>query len=279
MVVQLVDNTLEFVTTAVVRTGAQLLVVIGVVFALAVVLWFVSQGIRGMVSSRIGMVYYYLVAPGVICHETGHALGCLLTGTKITKFVPFKPSSDGTLGYVSHELPDGGSFLGNVAQFVISTGPVWFGSAVILSLSYLVGGAGLLPDVETYFPERTPPATWEYGSNVFLAAFQMLRNAACVCNWRSPWIALYLYAVFCIASEITLSGPDLKGMWKGGAAIVAVLFGINLLPYVGGWLNAGIVWCKPYLFLVQVVLAFVLLMDAAFFGVAFLLTRLIKRSV
>ena len=53
---------------------------------------------------------------------------------------------------------------------------------------------------------------------------------------------------------------------------------LSLLLHVGGWLNAGIVWCKPYLFLVQVVLAFVLLMDAAFFGVAFLLTRLIKRS-
>ena len=270
------NSVLEFISAAAARTGAQLLVVFGVVFVLAVVLWFVSQGIRGMVSSRIGMAYYYLVAPGVACHETGHALGCILTGTKIDGFVPFRPSSDGTLGYVSHELPDGGSFLGNVAQFVISTGPVWFGSAVILGLSYLFGGAGLLPDVRSYFPEGTPPATWEYISNVFLAAFQMLRNAACVWNWHSPWIALYLYAVFCIASEITLSGPDLKGMWKGCAAIVVVLFGVNLLPYVGGWLNMGIVWAKPCLFLVQTVLAFVLLMDLVFFVVAFVFSRVFR---
>ena len=271
------EGALHYLTTAVARTGAQLLVVFGVVFALAVVLWFVSQGIRGMVSSRIGMAYYYFVGPGVVCHETGHALGCVLTGTKIAEFVPFKPSSDGTLGYVSHELPDGGSFLGNVAQFVISTGPVWFGSAVILGLSYLVGGAGILPDMQTYFPEGTPPATWEYISNVFLAAWQMLGNAVCVWNWRSLWIALYLYAVFCIASEITLSGPDLKGMWKGCAAIIIVLFGVNLLPYVGGWLNAGIVWAKPYLFLVQAVLAFVLLLDGIFFAVAFALSRMFGR--
>ena len=270
-------NILHYITAAVARTSAQLLVVFGIVFALAVILWFVSQGIRGMVSSRIGMIYYYLVAPGVACHETGHALGCLLTGTRIAEFVPFRPSSDGTLGYVSHELPDGGSFLGNVAQFVISTGPVWFGSAVILGLSYLVGGAGFLPDVRTCFPEGTPPATYEYVSNVFLAAWQMLRNAVCVWNWRSPWIALYLYAVFCIASEITLSGPDLKGMWKGCAAIVVVLFCVNLLPYVGDWLNAGIIWAKPYLFLVQTVLAFVLLLDGVFFAVVFGLSRLIGR--
>lgn len=107
-------------------------------------------------------------------------LGCLLTGTKIVEFVPFDPSSDGTLGYVSHELPDGGGFLGNVAQFIISSGPVWFGSTVILALSCFVGGVGLLPDVQTYFPEGIPPATLDYIVNVFLAAFQMLRNAVCV---------------------------------------------------------------------------------------------------
>ena len=264
----------QYIATAVVRTGVQLLSVFGLVFALSAALWFVSQRIRGMVSSRVGMSYYYFFAPGVACHETGHALGCLLTGTKIAEFVPFRPSSDGTLGYVAHEFPGGGSFLGNVAQFVISTGPVWFGSAVILALSYLAGGAGLLPDAQTYFPEGAPPATLDYVSNVFLAAWQMLRNAACVWNWRSPWTALYLYAVFCVASEITLSGSDLKGMWKGCVTIVVVLFCVNLLPYVGGWLNTGIVWAKPYLFLVQVVLAFVLLLDCVFFAAAFALSRL-----
>ena len=274
----LMDAIVHYIMTAVARTGVQLLVMFGVLFALSIVLWFLSQGIRGAISSRIGMFYYYLVAPGVVCHEMGHAFGCLLTGTKIVEFVPFNPSSDGTLGYVSHELPDGGSFLGNIAQFVISTGPVWFGSAVILALSYLVSGAGFLPDVQMYFPEGTPPATYDYVSNVFLAAWQMLRNAVCVWSWRSPWIALYLYAVFCIASEITLSGSDLRGMWKGCAAIVVVLFALNLLPYVGGWLNVGIVWAKPCLFLVQVVLAFVLLMDCAFFCAALALARLLKRN-
>lgn len=272
------DVIVHCVMTAVARTGAQLLVIFGIVFVLSIALWFVSQGIRGVISSRIGILYYYLVAPGVVCHETGHALGCLLTGTKIVEFVPFNPSSDGTLGYVSHELPDGGSFLGGIAQFVISTGPVWFGSVVILAMSHFVSGAGLIPDAQMYFPEGTPPATYDYVSNVFLAAWEMIRNAVCVWNWRSPWFALYLYATFCIVSEITLSGSDLKGMWKGCAAIAVVLFAVNLLPFAGGLLNAGIVWVKPCLFLVQVVLAFVLLMDCVFFCVALVLTRLLKRN-
>ena len=64
------ESVLQYITMAVARTGAQLLVVFGVVFALAVVLWFVSQGIRGMVSARIGMIYYYLVAPSGSSCET-----------------------------------------------------------------------------------------------------------------------------------------------------------------------------------------------------------------
>ena len=102
------EGALYYIANAGAHTGTQLLAVSGLVLALAVVLWFVSQGIRGMASSSIGMAYYYIVAPGVICHETGHALGCILTGTKIVKFVPFHPTRDGTLGYISHIEPKSG---------------------------------------------------------------------------------------------------------------------------------------------------------------------------
>jgi hypothetical protein len=52
-------------------------------------------------------VFYLLVFPGVILHEGAHYLACLLTGTKVFRFVPFSPrrSADGrlVLGYVRHE--------------------------------------------------------------------------------------------------------------------------------------------------------------------------------
>jgi len=51
--------------------------------------------------------FYLLVAPGVALHETAHYLACLLTGTRVGRFVPFSPSlsQDGRLrlGYVKHE--------------------------------------------------------------------------------------------------------------------------------------------------------------------------------
>jgi hypothetical protein len=52
-------------------------------------------------------VFYLLVFPGVILHEGAHYLACLLTGTKVFRFVPFSPRrpADGrlVLGYVRHE--------------------------------------------------------------------------------------------------------------------------------------------------------------------------------
>ena len=40
----------------------------------------------------------------------------------------------------------------------------------------------------------------------------------------------------------------------------------NLFPWAGGWFNMGIVWAKPYLFLVLAVLAFGLRLDGIFFS-------------
>ena len=64
------------------------------------------SGLRG--GATLGRaVFYLLVFPGVILHESAHYLGCLLTGTKVFRFAPFSPrrSGDGrlVLGYVRHE--------------------------------------------------------------------------------------------------------------------------------------------------------------------------------
>jgi len=59
-------------------------------------------------GSGIGKAaFYLLVLPGVTVHESAHYLACLLTGTRVGRFVPFLPRNlpDGRLrlGYVRHE--------------------------------------------------------------------------------------------------------------------------------------------------------------------------------
>ena len=67
-------------------------------------------GLLGFRSGGAGLgrvAYYLLVLPGVTLHEAAHYLACLLTGTRVSRFVPFWPhrSASGRLllGYVRHE--------------------------------------------------------------------------------------------------------------------------------------------------------------------------------
>lgn len=65
-------------------------------------------GLSGSLGGGIGMgIFYLLIFPGVVLHESAHYLACRITGTKVLRFAPFAPrrSGDGRLmlGYVRHE--------------------------------------------------------------------------------------------------------------------------------------------------------------------------------
>ena len=249
------------------RTLAEGWELFGVVFVLAMVLWFVSQRLRGYGSGLLGRAYYWLVAPGVVCHETGHALGCLLTGTKIYEFVPFCPDGN-TLGYVSHETKPG--LLWKMGQFLIATGPVWFGCAVIVLAAHLLTGEEFLSAFGALAP-RPGEGVWVHCKGVWYGAIWMLQTVFAPWRWGTPLFPLFVYLVFCVASEITLSPPDLEGMWKGLAAIAAGLFLLNLVPGGAEWVECGIKALRPMMFVMQTLLFFVLLADIAFLGVIRLL--------
>ncbi|MBR6021411.1 MAG: hypothetical protein IK066_03215 [Kiritimatiellae bacterium] len=258
---------------AVVRTVAEGWALFGGVFLLAVALWFVSQRLRGYGSGLLGRKYYWLVAPGVACHETGHALGCLLTGTKILEFVPFRPEGN-TLGYVLHETKPGLAW--QIGRFFIATGPVWFGCAVILLAAHLFTGEEFWPSFAALAP-RPGEGAWVHLKGVWFGAVWMLQTVFAPWRWGTPLFPVFAYLVFCVASEITLSPPDLVGMWKGLAAIAAGLFLLNLVPWVSGWVELGVEALRPGLFAAQTLLFFVLLADLVFLGVVRLAWSVLNR--
>lgn len=244
------------------RTFAEGWELFGVVFVLAVLLWCVSQRLRGYGSGLLGRMYYWLVAPGVVCHETGHALGCLLTGSKIYEFVPFCPVGN-TLGYVLHETKPG--LFWKIGQFFIATGPVWFGCAVIVLAAHLFTGEEFLSAFGALAP-RPGEGIWVHCKGVWYGAIWMLQTVFAPWRWGTPLFPLFVYLVFCVASEITLSPPDLEGMWQGLAAIAAGLFLLNLIPGVSEWVARGVKALRPMVFVAQTLLFFVLLSDLAFLG-------------
>ena len=256
--------------SALVRTVFLLLELFGGVFALATALWFASQRLRGDGYGRFGRGYVLFVAPGVVCHETGHALGCLLTGRRIVEFVPFRPSGN-ELGHVTHE--GSGTFFGRTAEFVIGTGPVWFGTLVILLLARLLGGRELLSDLDFLAP-LPGESVGVRCVCVAKGALWMLRTLLSPERWGSVLFPVCFYLIFCIASEITLSPPDLGAAWRGFVSLAAVLFLLNLVPAVSGWLLQAADSLRPALFLVHVLLLFALVFDGLLLAAAGLFRRL-----
>ena len=155
-----------------------LFLLIGVLpwIAVALVMQLLSNSIRKSLAKIFGIQgYIYLTAPGVMIHEIGHAIFCLIFRHKIVEMKLFSPEEDGTLGYVNHSY-NPNSFYQRIGNFFIGTGPIWFGVAVLCLISWL-----LLPNEMQI-------------SDFFSLNF-----------WRRWQSYIWLYLALTIASHITLS--------------------------------------------------------------------------
>ena len=263
---------MEYFTTAMVAAFRQLLGGFGFVFLLSFLMWLLSQRRRGVASGWLGKSYYYLVAPGVMFHELGHALGCVITLTRISKMVLFHPQGD-TLGYVQHVQPT--RFVA-LRELVIATGPVWLGCTLIGLLGWLLNGSGFLPDYAAAFPNGEEGLV-SYVMTTVVSALGMFKALFTAWNWTSPLHLFLLYLLFCITSEITLSPPDISGMWGGIVGLVVVVFAFNLVPGLS-WISGETARAlAPAMFVVHASLLFVLLIDVGFYLAFSLLMKVIRR--
>lgn len=203
---------LEYIGSALVYTGYFLLagVLPWIIFAL--ITHKISDSLRKSLASILSLKgYIFLTAPGVMIHELSHAFFCLIFRHKIIEMKLFSPQSDGTLGYVQHQY-DPQSLYQRCGNFFIGTGPVWGGVVLLCLLS----------------SKLLPPFEEDYAS-----VMSLFTTSAFWLSFKS-WIWLYL--TLTILSHITLSGPDLKGAFDGGIAIVtAVLLLFVLFGWCGEW--------------------------------------------
>ena len=84
----------------------------------------------------------YLFFPGVMIHETAHALFALLTGAKVSEVALFKKEGN-SLGHVSIQHR-GSSVLVAVQSIFISSAPMYVGAAVVYTCYRLIT-SGVLP--------------------------------------------------------------------------------------------------------------------------------------
>lgn len=264
---------MKYIAGVIWHTLWQLVQLFALPCVLAVALQWVGAKIRRNGVGWLGNAYWYLVAPGVACHEAGHAVGCLLTGCRIVKFVPFTRKDDSKLGYVQYSRKTG--LRGDIAAFIIASGPIWFGCIVISLLTRLFGGVVHVARYSEFFANSAVPGIWEYSYGMVSAVFglvsALLRDGTWGCSF-----AVWLYLVFCVASEIGLSGIDIQHMWRGAAVIVLMLFVLNLIPSVGRCVSAGIFVVMPWLFKCHVLMLAALVLNLALCIWLRLVIRLIK---
>ena len=191
------------------------------------------SSIVGTTATRsIGLrVFAWLTAPGIIVHETGHAIFCLLFGHKVKEFKWFDPQPDGTLGHVVHTWKKG-SFYQGVGNFFIGTGPVWFGCLVVYLLSLLLmGGDFLYVAVSTPVSPADLASPGAVGSFIFTflnhvrISLGNFAEPALLSSWKF-WVFMYL--TLCIGLHMKMSPSDMKGAWPGFLMFVGLVLVMNL---------------------------------------------------
>lgn len=226
---------LAYCTLALTRSGVQLLWLLGPLLLYALGMHAISVLIRHRASSLFGpTAHLWLTIPGVVVHELGHALFCLLFGHKILAISLFRPAADGVLGYVKHSW-ERGSLYQNVGNFFIATGPIWIGTAVIaLALQLLAGPAlhdALTQILATIPLDALPQARFASLLAALPGLAIQLFAPEHLTSWPF-WLALYL--IFAIGSHICLSPADLKGALAGLVAGAALLLLANIAT---AWLD------------------------------------------
>ncbi len=181
--------------------------------------WFSNMLRSGFVKLFGLKAFVYLLAPGVMLHELGHALFCFPFRHRVVQMKLFSPEKDGTLGWVNHAY-DPNSFWANIGNFFIGTGPVWLGLTALYFVTYL-----LLP-VERF--DMQVLSIYD-ASTGFVKEVVLNKEAF---GWK--WF-IWAYLAIAIGANITLSPPDIKGAFTGFVFIVLCVLTVCL---VSGWYNS-----------------------------------------
>ena len=211
---------LSYILNSILQAGMFL----GIVLLPCVVLLALSQFCSGFLRTRMAhaistKVFVYGTAIGVVLHECGHALFCIIFRHKIQKIIFFSPSGDGTLGSVSYTY-NKKSIYQKIGLFFVGTGPVWFGLLALFLISWL-----LLPSNVTHSSQTGLARVREFSGYFF--------SLSVWCKWQT-W--LWLYLSLSVAAHITLSRPDIEGAWTGFVTLIlTVLVAFLILGLFDGF--------------------------------------------
>lgn len=161
-------------------------------------------------------LYLFIRAPGVVVHELSHALGCILTGAKITDVVLFSKDG-GSVTYKKPRLP----VLGNV---IISSAPLFCIPLVLTGLTWVF--SSYLGCTFPVFPQSIDSA----GTLHVLALAVIDLFAQNLVTAFHPWFLLYLYLTLSLVLSAAPSSRDMKNAAIG----IAIIAALGLIIFLSG---------------------------------------------
>ncbi len=256
----------EYLVNTVGRTLWTGTLLIGVPLVVARLLHRISDKIRS-IGCCYGHAYWYFVAIGVACHETGHAVGAWITGNRVLEFVPFAIDREdapypNALGWIRHTIGRGA--WGAVSEAIICTGPIWFGSIVILLLTRFLVGQEMNTSYYDYFMKGELPGLFSYLTACLRCAILFcceIAGGALFSGWK---IFVWAYLVFCIASEMGMSDVDFNLARKGLALIIGSVLVLLFIPFIGKWVAIVVAVLLPKFFIVYVLMMLAVLINTGF---------------
>jgi hypothetical protein len=246
---------LDYIFDAGIATFLQLLILVGPIALLAGIMNFISRKNENLSYKVLGQkVYLYVFGwLGTSIHELGHAIFAIIFAHKISEIKLFTPGSGKSLGHVKHSYTKGNPYqtLGN---FFIGLGPVLLGSFLLLVVTWLLfdidifsiaNKYGVIFSIDIFRSFNSViNAVSGIGSGVW-QFFQMIFTGPKSVWWK---LVLFFYLFYAIGSSITLSGPDIKGAFRGFFyfLILLLLFNIATL-WMGNFATTFFMQINQYL--------------------------------
>ena len=266
---------IEYLDKALVAALKQVIGGFGVFLVMALLLDWIGAKLQSVARSLFGKGYDLVRVPGSMCKGAGEALGCILTGTKMSRS---QISIDGRGHEIDRKWLPVGTPLAVVKRMVILACPICLGCGILLCVALLAGSTGILPDSSGVVVEGELPGVASYFTSLFTASVGMLGKMVTVWHWTSPFCLLCLYLFFTIATRMTISHHELLGIMSGIVIFVLLLLVLNLIPGVGMLLTKCAVLVAPYIFVLHAILLFAVLLNIVFYMILKCLAKVFGKS-
>lgn len=214
----------------------QLALVFGPAAACALVLHQIERVTSGALTRTFGWRSALMTGwLGTPVHELSHVFACVVFMHEIEEVQLFSPDPEtGTLGFVRHRAPRGNPWAA-IGRLFIGVAPLLGGTLALWILARTLWPEAGLHELGSMNPSLDAPAAFRASAS---RAWEGALGVLSVEHLAQPRFWLFLVLATCVGAHLAPSRSDLRGAAWGAAALVLVLWLVNLVAGLFGGIDA-----------------------------------------